>query len=237
MKKSLLKTIMVLAPAAVVVLAGCPKRIPREQIERAEQAIKGLDETTDCAPDATRAALATWENAQALLRQEKYEQARAVLLAAQKLAEKARAECEKKKRQQQEQKPTPRQGDVQPQPASKPVEADEEPAGLERVFFAFDQFTLDEDAKRTLERNAEYLRRHPDVRVQIEGHCDERGSTEYNLALGERRAQAVKEYLVKLGISPGRMEVISYGEENPLDPGTGERAWARNRRAEFREVE
>ncbi|RME25228.1 MAG: peptidoglycan-associated lipoprotein Pal [Deltaproteobacteria bacterium] len=222
-------------PAALLMLAGCPKRIPQEQIDQAEQAIRGLDRTTDCAPETTRAALATWENAQALLRQEKYEQARAALLAAKKLAEKAKAECERKKKQPESKAPLPKT-EPEPQPAAKETVTDEGPQGLQRVFFAFDQFTLDEEAKKTLEQNAEYLRRHPGVRVQIEGHCDERGSTEYNLALGERRAQAVKEYLVKLGISPDRMEIISYGEENPLDPGTGEQAWARNRRAEFREL-
>ena len=108
---------------------------------------------------------------------------------------------------------------------------------LQRIFFEFDQYTLSAEARRTLADNAEYLKENPQIKVLIEGHCDERGSDEYNLALGEKRAQAVKNYLVSLGVEPGRLSVISYGEELPLDPGRGEEAWSRNRRAEFKPVE
>jgi peptidoglycan-associated lipoprotein len=108
---------------------------------------------------------------------------------------------------------------------------------LQRIFFEFDQYTLSTEARRTLADNADYLKENPQIKVLIEGHCDERGSDEYNLALGEKRAQAVKNYLVSLGVEPGRLSVISYGEELPLDPGRGEEAWSRNRRAEFKPVE
>ena len=82
-----------------------------------------------------------------------------------------------------------------------------------------------------LKENAELLKKYPKVKIQIEGHCDERGTNEYNLALGERRANSTKNYLVSLGISPDRISTISYGEEKPLDPGHNEEAWAKNRRA------
>ncbi len=122
------------------------------------------------------------------------------------------------------------------QPSEVEAEAAEEPAPeivLDRVYFEFDKATLTPEAKRTIEKNAEILKAHPEVTVVIEGHCDERGSTEYNLALGERRAESIKNYLVQLGISPDRLSTLSYGEERPLVEGHNEAAWAKNRRGEF----
>lgn len=101
------------------------------------------------------------------------------------------------------------------------------------VYFAYDSHILNEDAKALLERKAAWLAQHPQIRFQIEGHCDERGTTVYNLALGERRAYAVKQYLTALGVSDSRISIISYGEEFPVDPGHTEAAWSRNRRAHF----
>ncbi len=101
----------------------------------------------------------------------------------------------------------------------------------DRVFFAFDSAALDEKARAVLDRQAEWLLRYPHITVTVEGHADERGTREYNLALGERRAQAVKDYLVAKGVAPDRILTISYGEERPVDPGHNEAAWALNRRA------
>jgi peptidoglycan-associated lipoprotein len=101
------------------------------------------------------------------------------------------------------------------------------------VHFAFNSFTLSGGAKALLEQKAQWLSANPEVAAQIEGHCDERGTIAYNLALGERRANAVRQYLVALGVSPSRLTSISYGEEFPLDPGHNEEAWAQNRRAHF----
>jgi peptidoglycan-associated lipoprotein len=103
----------------------------------------------------------------------------------------------------------------------------------EDVHFAYDQFDLDSEARAILERKATWLTTNANVRVQIEGHCDERGTNAYNLALGERRANAARQYLTVLGVSAARMSTISYGEERPLDPGHTEDAWAQNRRAHF----
>jgi len=122
--------------------------------------------------------------------------------------------------------------------------ADRQPAAVEqsaraklaRIHFAFDRFTLSMAARDTLAANAAYLQTNPGVKVDIEGHCDERGADEYNLALGQRRARAARDYLVSLGVSPERLETVSYGEEKPLDPAAGEKSWAENRRAEFTEV-
>ncbi len=214
---------------------GCPKRMPEEEMQAAEQATAGLDETAPCAPETTQAARTMMDNARALIKEERYEEAKTALLAAQRLAEKARRECDEKKaaeaaRQASLPEPPPEQ------PAAKTVEEDTGPGRLQTVYFGFNEAALTDEAREIMARNADYLRHRPELRVQIEGHCDERGSTEYNLALGERRALTVKEYLVKLGVEPRRMEIISYGEERPADPRQVELAWARNRRAEFREL-
>ncbi len=105
---------------------------------------------------------------------------------------------------------------------------------LKRIHFAFDQFDLNTEARQTLQNNALYMEQNPGVSIILEGHCDERGSDEYNLALGERRARAAAEYMVNLGIDRNRIRTISYGEEKPLDPACNETAWALNRRAEFK---
>ncbi len=105
---------------------------------------------------------------------------------------------------------------------------------LQTVYFAFDSYELDETAREALRRNARWLLDNPGRKIIVEGHCDERGTLEYNLALGERRAAAVRDYLVSLGVDARRVRIVSYGEERPADPGHTEEAWSRNRRAEFR---
>ena len=101
------------------------------------------------------------------------------------------------------------------------------------AFFDYDRSDLRPDALTALEANARFLQANSEVRVTIEGHCDERGTTEYNLALGERRARAAQDYLTRFGIDGARLSTISYGEERPFDLGHSERAWAMNRRAHF----
>jgi peptidoglycan-associated lipoprotein len=112
-------------------------------------------------------------------------------------------------------------------------EAERDALGLQTVYFAFDEYSLSGVARETLRRNAEILRSHPDILVEIQGNCDDRGSEEYNLALGERRARAAKDYLVDSGISHGRISTVSFGENNPVAMGQNERAWQLNRRDEF----
>lgn len=103
----------------------------------------------------------------------------------------------------------------------------------ERVHFDFDKSNIRPDQEPTLQRKLEVLRQYPNIRLQIEGHCDERGSNEYNLALGQRRAESVKRYLTSYGLDANRFATISYGEERPVDRRSHEEAWAKNRRAEF----
>ncbi|MEA3361845.1 MAG: peptidoglycan-associated lipoprotein Pal [Thermodesulfobacteriota bacterium] len=106
--------------------------------------------------------------------------------------------------------------------------------GLARIHFDFDQYVLTPAAKSILVSNAGLLRAAAAVKVLIEGHCDERGSDEYNLALGDKRALATKNYLVSLGVAADRMSIISYGEEMPIDSAHTKEAWAQNRRANFK---
>jgi peptidoglycan-associated lipoprotein len=101
----------------------------------------------------------------------------------------------------------------------------------DRVFFAYDSAVLSPIASQTLDRQAAWMKQYPAIFLTVEGHTDERGTREYNLALGDRRANAVKNYLVALGIDPARLLTISYGEERPAEPGNDETAWAKNRRA------
>jgi len=107
---------------------------------------------------------------------------------------------------------------------------DLEASAGDRVFFAFDRSDISSESQQILARQADWLRRYPNVTVTIEGHCDERGTREYNLALGERRAQAVKNVLVAMGIPAGRLSTISYGKERPAVVGSTDDAYAQNRR-------
>ena len=127
-----------------------------------------------------------------------------------------------------------------PAPAEKPSETPApapthtfSASDLQPVFFDFDSYTLRDDGRATLDSDAKLLRDHADAKVMIEGHCDERGTAEYNQALGERRATAAKDYLVRAGIPDASIQIISYGKERPFDPGHDEAAWAKNRRAHF----
>ena len=101
----------------------------------------------------------------------------------------------------------------------------------DRIFFDYDQYNVDAQDQSTLQSQAQWLQRNPAVRVTLEGHADERGTRDYNIALGERRANAAKNYLASLGINPSRINVISYGKERPAELGSTEAAYAKNRRA------
>ncbi len=101
----------------------------------------------------------------------------------------------------------------------------------DRVFYDFDKYNLKPEARDILQRQATWLKKYPSVTISVEGHCDERGTREYNLALGERRANSAKNYLVALGVNPNRVKTISYGKERPAVNGSNDAAWAQNRRA------
>ncbi len=102
---------------------------------------------------------------------------------------------------------------------------------LQDAYFDFDKYELRDDARSALATDAEWLKKYPSIQILIEGHCDERGTNEYNLALGERRANAAKDYLVSLGVDGGRIKTVSYGKERPSCTESNEECWAKNRRA------
>lgn len=106
--------------------------------------------------------------------------------------------------------------------------------GAERIYFEFDKSDLSDTARQALTDKAELLKKYPALTVLVEGHCDDRGTNEYNMALGERRARAAYEFLILLGIDSSRLSIISYGEEYPAVPGATEDAWSKNRRDEFK---
>jgi len=125
--------------------------------------------------------------------------------------------------------------ETKPEPKPEPVPVYKAPDVVmqEDIYFDFDKSTLTPAAQDNLLRKAEWLRENPDATVTIEGHCDDRGTNEYNLALGDRRAESAKAFLIDLGIDPMRLTTISYGEERPVDPRQNEEAWAKNRRDHF----
>ena len=137
--------------------------------------------------------------------------------------------------------PPPPQSDVTPTPTgpiepSGPIPGTQEHfaqvmQGRDTIYFDTDKFDIDAEDQAALRQQAQYLQAYPNVRATIEGHCDERGTREYNLALGERRANAAKNYLVSLGVGAERVTTVSYGKERPIALGSDENAWARNRRA------
>ncbi len=127
-----------------------------------------------------------------------------------------------------------------PAPAAKPAPTVSAPSAPEvvkpatnSVYFAFDSSALDASARATLDGYAAWLNANPEVSIRIEGNCDERGSREYNLALGQRRADAVRDYLTAQGVAASRIDTVSFGEEKPVCKGTGEACWAQNRRADI----
>jgi peptidoglycan-associated lipoprotein len=146
--------------------------------------------------------------------------------------------CGKKPQPTTTEKPPVTDTRTEPQDTSgriTPGEVTEEttPSGFQKIYFDFDRYYIRDDAKQALEQNARVLKSNSGMRILIEGHCDERGTVEYNLALGERRAAAARQYLMDLGVEGNRISTVSYGKERPVAFGHDETSWQQNRRAEF----
>lgn len=196
--------------------------------------IPGLIFTASCAKKVVQSEPAAEEQPEAVV--EKQEETQEDMA---KKAEEEKAAQEEAARKAQEQAEEELKQQQLAQQAAK--EAEMERAAMaamqmfmnEDVYFDFDSSVLGAIAKEVLSRKAEWMRENSDALVIIEGHCDERGTNAYNIALGERRAESAKTYLVDLGIAASRMTSISYGEERPVDIGSNEEAWAKNRRVHF----
>lgn len=243
-KRILGSMIMVLA---LVFAVSCGKDA-KKAIDDAQTAINDAKDAgaEQYAPDEYKSAEDYLSTAQGQYDKKDYKPAKASALASKDQADLAKKRATDRK-SEEEQAKAPAPAGKGPEELGKQTEAynvsslSEQPvpvdeaakAVLKDLNFDFDSTELSEAAKQTLVDISKWLGVHPDVKITIEGHCDERGSTEYNLALGERRAKAVRDYLVSLGVDHGRLNIISYGESMPLDPGHNEAAWAKNRRAHF----
>jgi len=206
MRKLAFVTLMVFACSSIFLLSSCAKK----QVITEERQIKAAPKE---AAKVEKAAPAVKETAQEKAAEATKEaEVKLEQLKAEEMAQKAAAEAKA-----EEEAMNRRAGQFEAEP----------------IYFEFDKSFVKEDHRSTLNEKAQFLKDYPDVYIRIEGNCDERGTNEYNLALGERRADSAKLYIVRLGVSPKRIGTISYGEERPRAMGHSEDAWSQNRRDDF----
>ncbi len=220
----------------LVFMAGCPKA-PQKALDDAERALLDAQDKSDCAGEKYRAAEKLLEEARVLVEKKDYDGAERKARAAEKLALEAREyadlnweDCQRRlelARQAQNPKPAP----VEESTGSDYDE--EEQLRLSTLYFGYDSSEVASDSRNALEENVRWLRTNKDKPVVLEGHTDERGTAEYNLSLGEKRARGVRQYLIQLGIDGDRLSILSYGEEKPAAYGQTESDFSRNRRVEF----
>lgn len=215
----------------VLMLSGCPKP-PKKALADAQQALLDARGVKDCASDKFKAAQRLLDEAEKLADQEKYDEAERKAKAARKLAKEAKLEGEANWEDCQKQKKVVEKAE-NPDKVEQDDEQPQEELTLDTVYFAYDSAELSSDARSVLEENVRWMKRHTDKRVVLEGHTDERGTPEYNLALGESRARRVKQYAEKLGVDGDRFSILSYGEEKPSSFGATASDYAKNRRVEF----
>ncbi|MDY7030907.1 MAG: peptidoglycan-associated lipoprotein Pal [Thermodesulfobacteriota bacterium] len=189
-------------------LNACAKKVAVEEIEQKEEVI-ATEEVSDEAAE-----------------QKRLEEERA--------AREAQLKEEALRKEREREEAARREEEARREEAAKREAQLREEFEKENIHFDFDKFFLSDEAKETLSKKASWLLDNPDINITIEGHCDERGTNEYNMALGERRANSAMKYFVNAGVNAGRISLISYGEEKPLDPESNETAWAKNRRDQFR---
>jgi len=229
--------ICTIATALIALTAATCKKPPDGALSEAEDAVADAREKSECAEDKFEAAENLLEEAKSLSAQKKYDEAERKARAAKKLATKAEQIAEENWEDCQN-----RLADDETSESSESGEAADsrrgsttegESAELRTIYFDYDSADLSDQARQKLEQNVRWLKQNPDTLVVVEGHTDSRGSIEYNLALGERRANSVRDYLTQLGISGDRMNVLSYGEEKPAAYGDSKSAYSNNRRVEF----
>ncbi|MBH23583.1 MAG: hypothetical protein CMH57_03770 [Myxococcales bacterium] len=220
--RSLARLLALLLGVAFLALAcGEP---PTKALEDAENSLLEAASVSECAEEEFRKAEEALAKAKQLVEEGEYDEAAIQAAKAKQLADNAKAageanwdDCQKAKN------PPDTEGQFE-------VALDK----METVYFDFNESALTDEAKKKLQKNVEWMKRRPEAKVRIEGHCDEQGTTDYNLALGELRGQTVRKYMMQLGIKPDRLAVVSYGSELPVDLGLNADAYAKNRRAEFK---
>lgn len=226
--------------AAAAMLSACPKQTADLELEAARKSMADAKakRAGDCAKETYRAAEQAIAEATRLSEEGEVEEAKAKAVEAKTLADQAAAAsskgCAEKAKDEEDDGAADRQAGADQQ-ASKGMNLKLADV-LETIYFDYNEASIREDSKVVLSKVAEVLVRAPDIILEIEGHCDVRGSTEYNLSLGERRARSVEKYLTTQGVASGQLQIISYGEERPLDLGDSESAHQKNRRAELHKV-
>jgi peptidoglycan-associated lipoprotein len=219
---------------ALLIWSGCASA-PTEAMSAAEKAILDARGVKDCANEKFLAAQRLLEEAEKLVAQERYDEAERKARAAEKLAVEAKKEGELnweecQRRAAMAEKAANPEADTQDDEQTQPVE---ENLSLATIYFEYDSAGLSQQARAILAENVRWMRKNEDKRIILEGHTDERGTPEYNLALGESRARRVKEYLAQLGVDVDRLSILSYGEEKPAAFGATPSDFAKNRRVEF----
>lgn len=223
----------ILITAVALAGASCAKKSADVELAAARKAIADAQakRASDCAHDTYQAAEAALDEASKLADAGKIDEAKAKANQAKDLAENAsasvRPDCTEKK-----DVAAPSDGGKSEENASATMKLNPDDV-LQTIYFDYNDASIREDGKSVLSKVADILTKQRDLAIEIEGHCDVRGSTEYNLQLGERRARSVEKYLTAQGVNPKQLSIISYGEERPVDLGTTEEAHARNRRAEL----
>ncbi|RDV39492.1 OmpA family protein [Bradymonadaceae bacterium TMQ3] len=227
------KTPMLVALA--ILLSACPKP-PQEALDAAEAAVLAAEGRKDCAGEKFAAAEALLEEARAHVQAEEYEAAERKARAAERLAREAQQQADETWEDCQRRLEAARraaEGGTQTQTTETEPETPEEELKLTTVHFPYNSAEISDVSRQALETNLRWLRQNPDATILLEGHTDERGTSEFNVALGERRARFVRDFLVQRGIKAERLSTLSYGEEKPLAFGQSEDDFARNRRVEF----
>lgn len=240
---------LIIVGFALITSSGCGPKPPLEEIASAEAAIekaRGAEAPTYAA-DTFRSAEDMLDQAKRELDEKAYTPAKSSAIKSRELALKSideakRARAAKEARERPEGEET---GPVIESTRISMSELEAEKIGtgtlgkgiriksLPPIRFEFDQYVLTSQARTTLKENAAWLKRYNNIQIMIEGHCDEWGPNEYNIALGDQRAQTARDYLIYLGVESDRIKTISYGEEYPVDPASNREAWAKNRRTEF----
>lgn len=215
----------------VLMLTGCPKP-PKKALADAQQALLDARGVKDCASDKFRAAQSLLDEAEELSKQEKYEEAERKATAARKLAREAKLEGEANWEDCQKKKQIADKAE-NPEPVEEEDDEVDEQLALETVYFGYDNSDLSDEARAVLDENVRWMKKHTGKRIVLKGHTDERGTPEYNLALGESRARRVKQYVVQMGVDESRLSILSYGEEMPAAYGATAADYAKNRRVEF----
>lgn len=243
-KHQVLPFVLLALLLASLSLTGCASNPPKKEREEAEQAFLSAGLAERCATLTYQSGRQALDTARRLVSEKKYKEARHHFVVAKNLFEQARQEAEANPDCLKDADKTGGEdagdgsrtvgsGMGAPGDPSNPESPNYE---LRMVHFPFNSDELTSQTTTMLERHARWMILHPQAQVRIEGHCDERGGMEYNLSLGERRAAAVKDFLVSRGVNPDSLTLISYGEERPLNPASTEEAWAQNRRAEFLKI-